>query len=474
MICLTLDEIAQATQGYLVRKEDGLLRIDAVVTDTRHMVEKSLFIALKGKQFDAHYFLDNAIASGAKALLVEKESAHDIPMVVVTDTRLALGALSAYVRHKMQKLVCIAITGSNGKTTCKELLSSVLRIHCKNENALLATKGNFNNDIGVPLTLLRLTEKTRFAVLELGANHPGEIAYTAQLVQAKVALINNVMAAHLQGFGSLGGVAKSKGEIWRYLLPKGTGVVNLDAEFSECYLAQLKEQGQLILTFSQVHSQASLYADEICFDEQGNASFILHVKTPSCTAKQAIHLKAPGHHNVSNALAVASMAIALGCTLADIAKGLETFQSVSGRVARIAVDRLITVIDDTYNANSASVIAAVNVLCANASEHVLILSDMGELGKHTELEHKKVGEYAASQSVKLLLAVGPHSIHTVQAFNVHCSRQQKAQHFANKAQLQNFIKKYLDENKQIITLLVKGSRSAKMEDIVTFIQKFKT
>ena len=473
MIRLTLREIADATQGYLVREEDALLCIDTVVTDTRNMEDQALFVALKGDDFDAHLFLGAAIAGGAKALLVEQSNALDIAMIVVTDTRLALGALSAYVRHKIKGLTCVAITGSNGKTTCKELLSAVLGVHCQNEDALLATAGNFNNDIGVPLTLLRLTQKTRFAVLELGANHPGEIDYTAQLVQAKVALINNVMAAHLQGFGSLVGVASSKGEIWHHLQADGTAVVNLDADFSQTYLTQLKAQKQAVFTFSQKVAGANFFADGIHFDAQGNANFTLHVNTPLCTAIQSIKLNIPGQHNVSNALAVACMAIALGCSLDEIAKGLMQLQSVAGRVTRIAVNALISVIDDTYNANSASVKAAVDVLCATPTEQVLILSDMGELGEYTELEHKKVGEYAARQGVALLLGVGVHSLHTVNAFNTHCSKQQKAHHFANKVQLQVFIKKYLDENKHLITLLVKGSRSAKMEEIVAFIKKLK-
>ena len=474
MIRLTLEEIAQATQGQLLRSKDALLSIDAVATDSRHMAEQALFVALKGENFDAHLFLDDAISAGAQALLVEHASAHDIAMIVVTDTRIALGALSAYVRQKIKALTCIAITGSNGKTTCKELLSAVLGEHCKNDNALLATAGNFNNDIGVPLTLLRLTQNTRFAVLELGANHPGEIDYTAQLVQPKVALINNVMAAHLQGFGSLAGVASSKGEIWRHLQADGTAVVNLDADFSQTYLTQLQAQGQAVFTFSQTLQQANFFADAIEFDAQGNASFTLHVNTPVCTATQSISLKIPGQHNVSNALAVASMAVALGCSLDNIGKGLAQLPTVSGRVARIEVNDLVTIIDDTYNANSASVKAAINVLCATSTKQALILSDMGELGAHTEREHKKVGEYAAMQNIPLLLAVGEHSLHTVNAFNLHCKGQQKAQHFANKAQLQTFIKKYLEKNKQLTTLLIKGSRSAKMEDIVAFIKKLKT
>lgn len=259
MIRLTLEEIAQATQGKLLRTKDALLSIDAIATDTRNLAEQALFVALKGENFDAHLFLDNAISTGAKALLVEQASDHDIAMIVVTDTRLALGALSAYVRDKIKGLNCIAITGSNGKTTCKELLSAVLREHCQDDSALLATAGNFNNEIGVPLTLLRLTQNTRFAVLELGANHPGEINYTAQLVQPKVALINNIMAAHLEGFGSLAGVASSKGEIWRHLQADGTAVVNLDADFSQTYLSQLQAQGQCIFTFSQTLAQANFF-----------------------------------------------------------------------------------------------------------------------------------------------------------------------------------------------------------------------
>jgi UDP-N-acetylmuramoyl-tripeptide--D-alanyl-D-alanine ligase len=242
MFPLTLSEIADATGGVLVNADDSQLVIINVCTDTRNIEKGCLFLALHGTAFDAHQFLSEAQQAGAIALILHKNSNLPLPSILVDDTRIALGKLSAYVRSKIKHLKCAAITGSNGKTTTKELLSSILNVHIQTQNhtdnksqikgSVLATAGNFNNDIGLPLTLLRLTENTDFVVVELGANHLGEIAYTANLAKPNVALINNVMPAHLEGFGSIEGVAKAKGEIWSSLTKSGTGVVNLDAKFA--------------------------------------------------------------------------------------------------------------------------------------------------------------------------------------------------------------------------------------------------
>jgi len=469
MISLTLAEIASATRGVLHHAPDAQLVIDCVCTDTRNIEKDCLFIALQGANFDAHQFLDNAQQSGAKALLVHQKKSALLPSIVVEDTRIALGRLAAYVRSKVSALKCAAITGSNGKTTTKEMLGAILNEFSEAEDAVLATAGNFNNDIGLPLTLLRLTAEHRFAVLELGANHLGEIAYTANLTTPDVALINNVMPAHLEGFGSIEGVAKAKGEIWPSLKKEGAGVVNLDAKFADDYIQQLNIQQNRVVTFSQHDSNATLFAAEIEYDQLGRATFTLHSQFHAQHQKQQITLNLAGKHNVSNALAAASMAIVLGCDLPCICRGLRALNEVSGRVNSSLVNDHLTLIDDTYNANSASLAAAIDLLMQCAGEKVLIFADMGELGKYSEQEHRSVGDYAAQKGIDTLLTVGKLTTFTHAAFTE--SSQQSALHFADKTGLESHLQSYLQQNSnKALTILVKGSRGTKMEQIITYIK----
>lgn len=469
MISLTIAEIAHATKGQLFNNVEKQLVIDVVCTDTRAIEKGCLFIALLGASFDAHQFLDTAENAGAGALLVDKQIQNSLPYIVVEDTRIALGLLGAYVRQKITDLKCAAITGSNGKTTTKELLSEILRQHSKSENAVLATAGNFNNDIGLPLTLLRLTEKNRYAVLELGANHQGEIAYTAQLAKPDVALINNVMPAHLEGFGSIEGVAKAKAEIWSSLSETGVAIVNLDAQFANEYQQQLRKQQTKTVTFSQIDSQADFFASDIQFDQLGKARFILNIRGKEKLDSCQVELNIPGKHNISNALAAASMASALGCDLDAISRGLNSLNEVKGRVNCYQVNEQLTVIDDTYNANSASVKAAIDLLAQYSSEHCLIFADMGELGEHSDSEHIAIGEYAANQGIESLLTVGTLSEQSCRAFNA--SGGKNGQHFSSKKQLSTYLQAYLLENSGKVTILVKGSRSAKMEEVVSVIKQ---
>jgi len=469
MIPLTLKEIAFATNGVIVNQKSDSLRIDSVSTDSRVINNNCLFIALQGDNFDAHDFAQQVKESGAVALLVHKNINVDIPYVLIEDTRIGLGLLAAFVKQKINGLKCAAITGSNGKTTTKELLSQILGEFCHSQCDVLSTAGNFNNDIGLPLTLLRLTEKTQFAVVELGANHQGEIAYTSQLAQPDVALINNIMPAHLEGFGSLEGVAKAKGEIWSSLGEDGYAVVNLDANFAKDYLKQLELLKVNVLTFSQHDPSASLYGSDFSFNETGNATFILTVNMNSVKQKVEIQLNLPGKHNVSNALAAASMAIALGCQLDVIERGLNQAKSVSGRVNSSKVNELVTVIDDTYNANSASVKAAIDVLAQYKSKHLLILGDMGELGKYSLQEHVDIGEYAAEKNIEGLLTVGVLTENTASAFNKKSNNE--AQHFVDKQDLKDQLSSALLKNNEPLTILVKGSRSAKMEEVVAYIKQ---
>ncbi|WP_022941090.1 UDP-N-acetylmuramoyl-tripeptide--D-alanyl-D-alanine ligase [Psychromonas hadalis] len=469
MIPLTLAEIALAIDGKLLNSNALENTIDRVCTDTRHIQQGCLFLALQGERFDAHQFIEEARQSGAKALIVHQQHRSILPSILVKDTRIALGLLAAYVKSKIAHLKCVAITGSNGKTTTKEMLSAILNCFSRAENSVLSTAGNFNNDIGVPLTLLRLTEQSRFAVLELGANHQGEIAYTANLVKANVALINNVMPAHLEGFGSIEGVAKTKGEIWSSLTTEGTGIVNLDAKFADDYIQQLHKQQSHLFTFSQSEVTANLFASNIQYDELGRATFSLNYLQQT----ESVSLNLAGKHNVSNALAASAMAIVLGCELSIISQGLKILKEVAGRVNSCQVSDKITVIDDTYNANSASLKAAIDLLTHCRGEKTLIFADMGELGKYAEDEHRGVGLYAAEKGIDNLFTVGQLTKFTQQTFMGKIEKKtdkQTMMHFNEKEGLKAHLKVYLQQNKKM-TLLVKGSRGTKMEEIVAYIKQ---
>ena len=499
MITLSVEQLCNATngnlkKGYASLSHSAAVTFNNVSTDTRTIKSNDLFIALKGPSFDAHQLLQGALDKGASVLLVEANSTLTIPtdsiVVEVEDTRIALGLLGRYIKEQITGLKCAAITGSNGKTTCKELLSAILTVHSGNADKVLATAGNFNNDIGLPLTLLRLEAQHQFAVLELGANHIGEIAYTAALAKPDVALVNNVMPAHLEGFGSLEGVATAKSEIWSSLASDGVAVVNLDANFADDFIEQLQNKQQPFITFSRETEtnkavEADLFATAVHSNELGQSSFILNVKTSVLLAhKQAqnesvdsfqkihVQLNLPGKHNVSNALAASAMALALGCSLNDIQQGLQTLQQVAGRVNCAVISETLTVIDDTYNANSASVSAGIDLLAQYPCERLLICGDMGELGDFAEQEHQTIGEYAQQQNINKLFTVGKLSQLATNAYNT-ASKNIGAEHFSEKQQLKSAIDVYLNAQKSKVVVLVKGSRSAKMEEIVAFIkQKF--
>lgn len=469
MISLTLAEIAKATKGRVINCDQQETVINNISTDTRKIQSGDLFIALRGEHYDAHQFLNQAAQQGAAALLIEQQTVSELPCILVKDTRIALGLLASYVRQQIIPLKCAAITGSNGKTTTKELLSEILRSHAGNHESVLATAGNFNNDIGLPLTLLRLTEKVRYAVVELGANHLGEIAYTSKLAKPDVALINNVMPAHLEGFGSLQGVAQAKGEIWSSLGAAGIAVVNLDANFASDYLSQLQKLNRQSLTFSVTEREADVFASDIHFDLLGKASFVINIMLKGTLQRISVQLNLAGLHNVSNALAAAAMAIALGCNLADIERGLSAAEQVGGRVASSQVSELITLIDDTYNANSASVKVAIDLLCQYPTAHLLILGDMGELGAFSENEHALIGEYAAQKGMQSLITVGKMTLHSHQAFKQ--AGDGEAVHFSDKVQVNAYLQDVLLQQNEKLTILVKGSRGSKMEEVVNFIKQ---
>lgn len=418
--------------------------ITGVCIDSRKVKPGNIFFALQGENYDGHDFIPNAVANGAVAVLCSRPASQvTVPQIVVEDTLQALAKLASYHRQTIHCPV-IALTGSNGKTTVKEMIAAIL------PQPSHATPGNLNNHIGAPLTVLQLQPEHRYAVFELGANHPGEIAYTVAIVKPQVALINNIAPAHIEGFGSIDGVARTKGEIYQGLADGGLAVVNADddyAHFWDDILANKK-----VLRFS-LNKPADVYARNLSLDEQGRAHFELVLPT----GHAFVVLRIPGEHTVRNALAAAACCYAVGISLEDIVEGLQQFRGVAGRMTFLSGKNESVVIDDTYNANLRSVLTAVNVLAGRQGRRILVLGDLGELGAWTQQHHEEIGHAAYRQGIDLLLTCGTHSEYSSKAFGA------TAKHYKNQDELAQDLLSKLDKD---TTVLVKGSRSAAMEKIV--------
>ena len=453
MITLTLTELAQAVNGKLMGED---LSINAISTDSRALRTGDVFLALQGPTFDGHKFLTQASELGCSALIVQKAQADlSIAQIIVKDTHKALGEIGAYVKAKVAPKT-VAITGSSGKTTVKEMVAAIL----SRLGNVLATKGNFNNDIGVPLTLLRLEAKHDFAVVELGANHLGEIAYTSALVKPDVAIINNIAAAHLEGFGDLCGVARAKGEIFSGLTHGGVAIYNQDTLWADKWQWRLTDKK--VLRFS-CKDNADCYSQQETLDENGCANFML--TTP--VGSTAIKLTVPGHHNVCNAVAAATIALEFGASLDDIRLGLAQMSEVKGRLNLHQLNSQTKLIDDTYNANVESINAASDLLASYPGRRILILGDMGELGGEARHYHQEVGQHAKSKNIDDLLTLGVLSQNASEAF--YQGQQGQSQHFSSKENLLSRLQLLLQGEEQQVTILVKGSRSAHMEYVVADI-----
>ncbi|MGQ4276636.1 UDP-N-acetylmuramoyl-tripeptide--D-alanyl-D-alanine ligase [Pseudidiomarina sp. E22-M8] len=453
---------------WICRAVDGQLfgdncSIDAVSTDTRKLPDGCLFIALQGPNFDAHEFAVDAVSKGAKALLVERHlqlpAEQQVPQIVVKDTRHALGQLGAAVKASVQPKT-IAITGSSGKTTVKEMLAAILRT----QGNVLATAGNFNNDIGVPLTLLRLEPSHDIAIIELGANHLGEIAYTTRLTQPDVAIINNVAPAHVEGFGSVHGVFRAKSEIFKGLNADGLALTPTRSEFAPSWQKQISHCQHL--TFGQ-DASAAIRATGVVLNEQGCASFTVHLASELSGAAQTakIQLNLPGLHNVDNALVAIAAAVAIGCPLADAQAALAALQPVAGRMHVLPLNDQIKLIDDSYNANVGSVKAALDMLAVYPGWRMMVLGDMGELGEQARYYHEEVGAYAIQAGIDNLYTLGVLSQSASEVFNGRGGK-----HFSTKETLVNAIIAVAQQANTPITILVKGSRSAHMEQVISELQ----
>lgn len=428
-----------------VELHNGDAEFTQVNTDTRSLVAGELFIALRGERFDAHHFIAQAAEKKPCALVVERffPEIH-LPQLVVSDSLLALGQIAALNRHLFAGSL-VAITGSSGKTTVKTLVAAIL----SEMGETHFTKGNFNNHIGVPLTLLQIDSHHQFAVVEMGASALGEVAYLCSLGKPQVAMINNVMPAHLEGFGSIEGVAQAKGEIYSGLVSGGTAVVNMDDQFSSQWLAALHDKN--IITVALDNPRADCFATNILYTPDAIA-FDLHWLGEVVP----VSVNAQGEHSVRNVLMASACAFAVGATAQHIQQGLANFSPVAGRMSRHKGVQGSLVIDDSYNANPGSVRAAIDVL-AQHTHGILVLGDLAELGADAAEQHAALGEYARTKHIKHLFTVGKLSEQASHRYG------EGALHFATQAALVEQLKHIATDK---TTFLIKGSRSSKMELVV--------
>ena len=453
MISLSLQSVADDLQATLLGDD---LIFKGCNTDTRSLKKGELFVALHGPSFDGHDYIEMAEKAGAAGVMIDKAVTTDLPTLQVENTREALGNLAALWREEFD-IPVVAITGSNGKTTVKEMLSSILS-RCGN---VLSTKGNLNNDIGVPQTLFNLDQEHDFAVIEMGANHLQEIARLCEMAKPLVAVVTQCAPAHLEGFGSIEGVAKAKGEIFESLGNDGIAVINADDKFAS-FWKKLAGDSQII-SFGLNDQVNDDHADVTASIISMRAT-VSHFKLRISDEEIDVKLSLPGRHNIMNALAATACAKALDISSENIRDGLEALQNVPGRLQfKIGMQNL-QIIDDTYNANPGSFSAAMDVLINTSGQHWLALGDMGELGSAAVKMHKQAGELARLAGVERLFTIGELSKKAAEKFG------DGAEHFADHAELIERIKIIKNESDKDITLLIKGSRSAEMETVVQALE----
>lgn len=441
---MKLSECASIVQGVLVGED---VSFSAVSIDTRTIQPGQLYIAIKGEHFDGNEFVDKAAQAGAVAAIVHSGVTTNLPHIVVDDTRLALATLAGAWRKKLAISV-VGVTGSNGKTTVKEMTAAILAVN----DTVLFTQGNLNNDIGVPLTLLRLDEQHRYAVIEMGANHAKEIEFTSTFAAADVVVLNNAGAAHIEGFGSLEGVAKAKGEIIETLAADGTAILNRDDVYFDYWRGVAGTRK--VISFG-VHETADVRYEDFAWklDEK---PYITVFRLLYQQNSIVIRLKLAGQHNVLNALAASAACLALGISLEQIKQGLESVKPVTGRMQPYVGRKGNVIIDDTYNANSASLKAGVEVLCNWATKPWVVLGAFGELGEDSVAIHAEIGSFMKMRGVQRLFAVGDDTKHTVQLFG------EGATFFDSQDELIAVLKQELKGDE---TLLIKGSRARRMENV---------
>jgi UDP-N-acetylmuramoyl-tripeptide--D-alanyl-D-alanine ligase len=443
----TLEQFARACGG---RLQGADAAFTDVVSDSRTLKRGQLFVALAGPHFDGNDFVGAALAAGAAGALVSRAQALALPQIVVPDTQLSLErAARTWRAHFAGPLVGVA--GSNGKTTAKEMTAAILA----QAGDCLATRGNLNNHIGVPLTLMRLTPEHRFAVIEMGANRPGEVAALVALARPSIGMITNAGAEHLEGFGSLEGVARAEGEMVTGLTAAATAVINADDEFVSLWRGSTPAR---VVTFG-VHHPADFRAHEV-HTSVGAQGFKTRFRLDAPQGSTAIELSVGGAHNVANALAACAAAASAGATLAQIAAGLAAVRAVPGRLQFKQSKSGAWLIDDSYNANPSSVRAAIEVLASLSGRKWLVLGDMGELGGFAAEAHGDIGDFARAQGIERLYATGPLMQRAVDSFGAG------ARWFGSAAELTAAVDEALRGAGPEVRLLIKGSRFNRLERVV--------
>ncbi|WP_174493884.1 UDP-N-acetylmuramoyl-tripeptide--D-alanyl-D-alanine ligase [Acinetobacter sp. Marseille-Q1623] len=445
-------ELAEATQGYWYLDKAPQGEIKRILTDSRHAESGDAFLALKGERFDAHNFVAQVAKNGCQVAIVSQPVDADICQLVVADTRLALGHLGAFRRAQYPQLKVIALTGSSGKTTTKEMLGSIL----SRLAPTLITRGNLNNDLGVPMMLLELRAEHQYAVMELGASHQGEIDYTSKLVQPHVAGILNIGTAHLGEFGGRDGICRAKSEIYAYIDSVGTSIVPAQDDFSDAIRQAVKTEQ--VLSFGQ---GGEVFATDVQLQPQ---SAIFTLNTPQGT--RTVNLPFAGEHNVHNAEAATAFALAIGIALDDIVMGLEQAQGAKGRLNFIQKDNYLF-IDDTYNANPTSMRAAAEVLAQQEGIKVMVIGDIGELGNTAAQQHYMLGRDLVSvKGINFVVAVGEFSP-AIQEGARSTQYGKKLQAFLTQAQALPLLMSLIETHQpQSMSFLFKGSRYTHMETLM--------
>lgn len=442
------------------------LQISSIGSDSRQVQAGELFVALSGERFDAHQFLSSIVQAGASSALISDphQCPQNLPAVCVSDTKKSLGQLAQAWRKQFAIPVAV-VTGSNGKTTVKEMIASIFKA-AVGENATLVTKGNLNNDIGLPLTLLRMRSSDRLAVIELGMNHPGETAELATVVRANIALINNAQREHQEFMTSVAAVANEHAAVLSALPMNGVAVFPADSDF--CHVWHAAADGRRIIDFVLASSGNQISA---AVTGQLLPNGKLHIKTEKGSFE--VQLNTLGQHNLRNALAASAVALAAGLELQNIQLGLESFMPVHGRMQAKMLTPNRTLIDDSYNANPDSVRAAIDALKQSRHEAWLVLGDMGEVGEQGPAFHQEVGAYAAKQGITKLFTLGEQCQFAVQGFNDALNKQalaQSALHFKDVDQLLENLNHALGsldaDDSAYLNILVKGSRFMRMERVV--------
>jgi len=466
---IDLQMLAAANDGLLTGEN---VAVTGVCIDSRKAVSGDVFVALTGSQLDGHQYLANAAKQGAVAAIVEKIQDVPLPQIVVTNSLYALGVI-AKVNREAYKGKVVAITGSSGKTSCKNMLAAIL----EQVGTVCATHGNFNNEIGLPLTVQRLNESHDYAVLEMGAAKSGDISYLVGIGQPHISAITNINEAHIGGFGSIKNTANTKAEIYKDLPAEGWAIINRDDTFASDWRESLSVQaakGQLI-ECALTDSYANVYASDITQNIDG-LNFNVNIRLTNTTSTLPIKMDFLGIHNVRNALMAAAMAKALDVSDANIIKGLAVVAPEKGRLCRIAGHNHLQLLDDSYNANPQSMYAAIDVLVSFSSQEkksIAVLGDMAELGDDAAAMHFNVGQYAALAGVDCVYVIGEFAAQTLAGFNQHDENENENKKLSSALLAQTFssqdalITQLLSSECESSVVLVKGSRSAAMDCVVS-------